>query len=295
MALPGAAPAAALAASVGPSALLEPAAQPAPAPEQATAAAESAVPPLPCLARTICSLKDRIRWGTPAWSPAFCNRIAQGVLASAKRNNVSPSLILAVAVNESDLDERAIHPSMKNGKLYARDSGLMGIRCVLDGRGYCKNGYVRGLAWKKLMDPLTNIELGARELARWRTGGVTRVTVRVRRGGHLEEKQKYVQCKHKTHAFWAHYNHGPRYIDHGFARHYPHRVAVLEYAIAQALNVDAPELKEVPRITIHDRGQRERTPDRPIEPRFRKLCSQIQEVGGQCSNVASLSDHTNVH
>jgi hypothetical protein len=66
-------------------------------------------------------------------------------------------------------------------------------------------------------------------------------------------------------------------------------VAVLEYAIAQALNVDAPELQEVPRITIHDKGQRDRTADRPVEPRFRKLCSQIHEIGGQCSSVASLT------
>jgi hypothetical protein len=210
------------------------------------------------------------------------------VLDSAKRNDISPSLLLAVMVNESDMDEQAARPTVKNGSLYAKDSGLMGIRCVLDKKGTCTNGYVRGMAWKKLMDPFTNIELGARELARWKTGGVNRVTVRVRSGGQLVTKQKYVPCHHKTHAFWAHYNHGPVYIDHGFARHYPHRVAVLEYAIAHALNVDAPELTQVPRITIHDKGQRERTADRPIEPRFRKLCSQINEVGGQCSSVASL-------
>jgi hypothetical protein len=208
------------------------------------------------------------------------------VLDSAKRNDVSPSLILAVMLNESDLDEKAVHVSMKNGAVYAKDSGLMGIRCVLDQRGYCRNGYVKRLAWRKLMDPLTNIELGARELSRWRTGGVKKVTVRVRKNGHLEQKQKYVSCGHKNHAFWAHYNHGPRYIDHGFARHYPHRVAVLEYALARALNVEAPELKQVSRITVRDRGQRDRTPDRPVEPRFRKLCTQIREVAGQCSSVA---------
>jgi hypothetical protein len=284
MALPAALPA--QAASVAAATLEEPAPQ-----EATTTEQDPAVPPEPCLASTICSLKDRVRWRTAAWTPAFCHRIAQGVLDSAKRNDVSPSLLLAVMVNESDMNEHAAPVTMKNGSIYAKDSGLMGIRCILK-KGMCTNAYVKGMSWRKVMDPLTNIELGARELSRWRTGGVVKVTVRVRNGGHLVQKQKYVPCHHKTHAFWAHYNHGPVYIDHGPARHYPHRVAVLEYAIAQALNVDAPELKEVPRITIHDRGQRERTADRPVEPRFRKLCGQIREVGGQCASAATLTATT---
>ena len=45
---------------------------------------------------------------------------------------------------------------------------------------------------------------------------------------------KDVPCTHANHAFWAHYNHGPRYIDHGPARHYPHRVAVIDHALASA-------------------------------------------------------------
>jgi hypothetical protein len=186
MAFPAALPAEA--ASAAPATMLET------APDEVVAAddRDRAVPPEPCLASTICSLKDRVRWGTPAWSPSFCHRIAKGVLESAKRNDVSPSLLLAVMVNESDMNEKAAPVTIKNGTIYAKDSGLMGIRCVLDKRGHCGNGYVRGLAWKSVMDPLTNIELGARELSRWRTGGVKRVTVRVRRNGHLETKQKYV-------------------------------------------------------------------------------------------------------
>ncbi|HXU81531.1 MAG TPA: transglycosylase SLT domain-containing protein [Polyangia bacterium] len=251
---------------------------------------EAAFPPASCLASTICRLKDKVRWHAPAWSPQVCERIAEGVLASARKNDVSPALILAVMVNESDMNEKAAPVTMKNGRIYAKDSGLMGIRCVFGkGNGMCTNGYVKGMSWRKVMDPLTNIELGARQLSRWRTDGVVKKMVSVREGGHLVQKKKYVQCQHRNHAFWAHYNHGPLYIDHGFARHYPHRVAVLEYALARALGVEAPELKEVARITMHDRGQRDRTPDRPIEARFRKLCGQIDEVGGQCSNVASLS------
>jgi hypothetical protein len=272
------------AASVDPAILVESAAPDVSTPEQ-----ERATPPEPCLASTICSLKDKVRYRTAGWSQDFCHRIAQGVLDSAKRNDISPSMLLAVMINESDMDERAAPVTMKNGTIYAKDSGLMGIRCVLK-QGRCTNGYVKGMAWKKVMDPFTNIELGARELARWRKGGaVTKVTVRVRSGGKIVERQKYVPCQHKTHAYWAHYNHGPIYIGHGPARHYPHRVAVLEYAIAQALNVEATELKQVPRITMHDKGERERTVDRPVEPRFRKLCEQIHEVGGQCASVATLT------
>jgi hypothetical protein len=262
--------------------------------EEAPETAERVYPSADCLANTVCSIKDRVRWGTPAWRPAFCRKIAAGVLASAQKHDLSPTLLLGVMLNESDLDEKAVHVTMRGSKLYAKDSGLMGIRCVIDGRGRCANGYVRGLRWKSLMDPLTNIELGAAELARWRDGGpgrgVTRKTVRVRNAqGKLETKQKYVPCRHKNHAYWAHYNHGPVYINKGPARHYPHRVAVLSYAIAQALGVEPTELKEVERLTVHDPGQRNRTPDRPIEPRFRKLCSQIHEVSGLCSSVAALT------
>jgi len=277
----------------GDASLPAPESEPAADPPETRADAEGAFPAASCLASTICQVKDRIRWRAPAWSPRFCERIAEGVLSSARKNNVSPALLLAVMMNESDMNEKAAPVTMKNGRVYAKDSGLMGIRCVFGkGNGMCTNGYVKGLSWRKVMDPLTNIELGARQLASWRTDGVVKKTVRVRQGGQLIAKQKYVQCQHRNHAFWAHYNHGPVYIDHGFPRHYPHRVAVLEYALARALSVEAPELKEVTRLTVHDRGQRDRTADRPIEARFRKLTSQIDEVGGQCANMASLTvDH----
>jgi hypothetical protein len=260
-------------------------------PPETRADAEGAFPSAPCLADSICRIKDKIRWRVPAWSPQFCERIAQGVLTSARKNNVSPALLLAVMTNESDMNEKAAPVTIKNGRIYAKDSGLMGIRCVFGkGNGMCTNGYVKGLSWRKVMDPLTNIELGAQQLARWRTDGVVKKIVRVRdQDGRLISKQKYVQCQHRNHAFWAHYNHGPVYIDHGFPRHYPHRVAVLEYAYARALSVEAPELKEVKHLTVHDRGQRDRTPDRPIEARFVKLTSQIGEVGGQCANIAALA------
>jgi hypothetical protein len=254
------------------------------------AAPEPPSPPFPgeqCLASTLCSIKEHVRWRTPAWTPEFCGEIAGAVTSAARKYELSPTLLLAVMMNESDLNENAAQVTMRGDKVYAKDSGLMGVRCVIDRRGRCANGNVRGVPWKTLMQPLTNIEIGARELASWRTHGVSRVTVRVRdASGALVVREKKVRCQHRTHAFWAHYNHGPVYIDHGPARHYPHRVAVLDYALAHVLEVDAPELAG--RITIRDPGQRARTPDRPVEPRFRKLCSQIREAGGLCAKVAAL-------
>ena len=42
---------------------------------------------------------------------------------------------------------------------------------------------------------------------------------------------------------------------------------------------------DVGRITIHDAGKRERTADRPLEPRYKKLCEQILS-SGTCSPLA---------
>jgi hypothetical protein len=248
--------------------------------------AATVMPDANCLARTICAIKDKIRWQTPAWSDATCREIGQAVLTSAKRHNLSPTLLLAVMINESDLNEKAARPTLHDTKIYAKDSGLMAIRCVLDRRDHCINGNVRGMSWSDVMSPAKNIELGARELAYWRDGGATtNVVVKLRdASGHLRPVLRKVPCRHKDHAYWAHYNHGPHYINQGYPRHYPHRVAVIDHALATVLNVDAPEL--VGRaITMHDVGKRDRTVDRPLEPRYKKLCTQIQSVRA-CAAVA---------
>lgn len=243
-----------------------------------------------CLADTLCELKDKVRWRQAAWTPDFCRKLARGVLTSSSRHGVAPALLLAVMMNESDLNENAVHITLKDGEIYAKDSGLMGIRCVLDKQGRCTNNKVKGLTWKQVMEPLTNIDLGARELAHWRHNGIMRTTVRVREGGQVITKEKVVPCQHKTHAYWAHYNHGPRYIDSGRPRHYPHRIAVLYHALAKAMGLDTPELESMARITINDPGKRVRTADRPVEPRYRKLCDQIRGAASVCSNVATLTN-----
>lgn len=253
-------------------------------PGKATPEEAAEVPSVSCLANTICEVKDRVRWRTPAWKPAFCERIASAIRESSKRHDVPPSLILAVMINESDMNENAFRTTMKQGTLYAKDGGLMGIRCVLDKHGHCINGNVRGLAWKDVMDPVKNIDIGARELGHWaHGGGVTSVTIRTRDSdGILRTKQHQVPCTHKTHAYWAHYNHGPHYIDRGPARHYPHRVAVLYYALARAMNIDTSALTSM-RLTVTDPGKRPRTADRPVEARYQKLCQAIRGVGPVCS------------
>jgi hypothetical protein len=239
-----------------------------------------------CLAQTICSVKERIRWQTPAWTPSQCRKIADAITTSAKKHDLSPSLLLAIMVNESDMNEKSARSYTRDGKVYAKDGGLMAIRCLLDDHDRCTNGNVRGQSFKDLMDPVNNIEAGARELALWRDGGgvMQKTIVKRDRSGQLHRVTKNVPCRHKTHGWWAHYNHGPRYIDHGYPRHYPHRVAVLDHAFATVMNSPAPEL-ESGRITIHDPGRRERTADRPLEPRYRKLYSQILS-GGTCSALA---------
>jgi hypothetical protein len=191
------------------------------APADVTPADVAPVPPVSpghanaCLAQTICAVKEKIRWQTPAWTPSQCGRIADAVATSAKRHELSPSLLLAVMVNESDMNEKAARVYTRNGKVYAKDGGLMGIRCMLDEHERCTNGHVRGVAWKDLMNPVKNIELGARELARWRDGGavMTKTVVKLDASGHRYKVAREVPCDHKTHAWWAHYNHGPRYID----------------------------------------------------------------------------------
>lgn len=253
-------------------------------------AAPSSVPNEECLASTICEIKDRVRWRSAAWKPQFCQKIAHAVLQSSERHQIPPALILAVMINESDMNENTFRATVRNGAIYAKDGGLMGIRCIVDKQGRCTNAHVRGMHWKQVMEPASNIELGARILAHYRDGGgSTSTTVRTRNSqGKLETRQKTVPCLHKTHAYWAHYNHGPRYIDHGSARHYPHRIGVLYYALARTLNADTTEVTNT-RLTVIDPGKRPRTYDRPIEARYQKLCQTIRDCKSACTGPATAS------
>jgi hypothetical protein len=241
-----------------------------------------------CLASTICEVKERVRWRTPAWKPNFCRAVAHAVLKAAEQYRLPPALILAVMINESDLNENAVETTYKNGRIYAKDGGLMGIHCVLDQKGRCLNPNPHGLPWQHVMSPVSNIDLGARELAYWRDVGGVEKSYHVWRDRHgmLHTEERLIRCRHKDHAFWAHYNHGERYLDHGRARHYPHRVAVLYYALLQAMSLDSKPLTSIV-LTVKDHGQRARTADRPVELRYRKLCQSIRQAGPHCGTIAA--------
>jgi hypothetical protein len=234
------------------------------------------------LAQILCALKDEL--GTHGmWTPPFCHRVAGAVLAAAQKYELSPALILGVMLNESDLDADARTPYRRGGRVYATDSGLMGIRCVFGQNGLCRNGHARGLAPAKVIEPVTNIALGAQELAYTRDrGGVERRAVLIAReadGGRVLGR-KLVRCKHRTHAYWAHYNHGSFYISRGFPRHYGHRVGVLYYAFAHTLGLPDAEVTMRP-LSVRDPGRAPRTADRPVEARFRALTRKIYRARGR--------------
>jgi hypothetical protein len=215
------------------------------APEETASAAHDGTA---CLASVLCALKRTVgeKGDRNAWSPERCQTLAEGLVEVSARYDLSPALLLAVMVHESDLDENAVSLSQSRGAL-AKDSGLMGIRCVLDGRGRCSNGLVRGMAWREVMDPLTNVELGARYLAHYRDiGGRQDIKVRSRDAeGRVQTGTRSVRCRHRDHAYWAHYNHGTRYNARGAGVLYPERVAVLYDAFARALDVEASDLRGV--------------------------------------------------
>ncbi|MDX2022229.1 MAG: hypothetical protein SF187_18480 [Deltaproteobacteria bacterium] len=243
-----------------------------------------------CFAETVCRLKEKLRWQKPAWDADFCKQIAHDFVTAANEFDLHPALLLAIAINESDLDETAVLPTVRGDNVYAKDGGLMGIRCILDDKGRCTNGNVKGRMWNAIMTPQENIVLGARELAHYRDGAaIERVETRVRgRDGRVSKVTRTSRCKHKTHAYWAHYNHGPLYRTEGYARHYPHRVAVVYYALVTAMGLPVPS-ELTGRITIVDRGLRPRTADRPVEQRFKDLVGVIENAPNSCSNLATLN------
>jgi hypothetical protein len=252
-------------------------------------------PSASCLAAAICTLKERLRWRTPAWSSAYCERIASNVLAAAKQHSLPAALIVAVMINESSLNAYATRVTMKGNTVYARDGGLMGLRCIVDSKGRCMNGRLRGMQWSEVLNPSTNIALGAAALAYWRdVGGVMPVKASASSASGTGKRIIYRRCLHENHAFWAHYNHGERYLDHGRARHYPHRIAVLYYALLRALNLDTSALTSM-RIGVSDAGRKPRTPDHPVEARELALCRSISSIGPVCRSLVTEQELQPAH
>jgi hypothetical protein len=129
-------------------------------------------------AEMVCSVQHAIRWREAAWTPMMCAKVA-----GALNETPAPVKFLAMAVNESDLRERAINVSRPG----VYDIGLMAVRCVTLGavaeetgsssanprstttttipRDRCTNGAARGLYAHRLLEPMTNIRTAAAVLA----------------------------------------------------------------------------------------------------------------------------------
>ena len=138
------------------------------------------------------------------------------------------------------------------------------------------------------MEPLTNIELGARYLAHYRDGaGRSRITVRVRQpDGTVLTTHRNVPCRHSDHAYWAHYNHGTRYIAHGQARFYPIHVAALYAALGESLGLGTSELARVAGASL-----RPVSVDQDPGRRSYALCAAVHSTRAVCTapTIALLS------
>ena len=222
------------------------------------------------LGGALCRLKRRVRVKNTPWTPVFCERLATALEDAGGRHGLDPALLVAVMIQESDLDERAVRVD-RTPRGLAKDSGLFGIRCLVNRAGLCQNGLVRGMAFAEVMDPITNVELGARYLAHYRDGAGRRlITVRRRLpDGSQAEQIRKVRCRHRGHAYWAHYNHGTHYISQGPARLYPLGVAALYRALRDSLELGA----------LGPWRMAGKNRCAPLGARHRKLCEIIRASG----------------
>lgn len=119
-------------------------------------ASDGDVPSAVVTGELVCQVKDALGSSRYGWSRGRCERVA-----AALREAADPVEMLAVCINESDLRARAVFwASPSKG-----DAGLCGVRCVLDDRGHCTNGLVRGMRLEELYDPALNVRVAAQILA----------------------------------------------------------------------------------------------------------------------------------
>lgn len=97
----------------------------------------------------VCTVEHAIRWKTAPMSTATCAKIADALNATK-----TPDLLLAVAINESDLRPHVVaHVSDT-----VDDRGLMGIRCRREVSGNC-GGLAHGYTPAQLLNPVISIHL----------------------------------------------------------------------------------------------------------------------------------------
>jgi len=104
----------------------------------------------------VCTVAHALR---QPWQADRCQAVA-AALATTRE----PATMLAIAVLETGMRPTKRH--LRNGPKVV-DVGLLGVACRLR-RGHCTNWPVRGMTVAELQDTRTNIEAGARVLAKKR-------------------------------------------------------------------------------------------------------------------------------
>ena len=107
----------------------------------------------------VCAVQHAIRWKDDPWSDAICEKHAWAFATSGQRWGFDPLQLLAMDIIESDM-----RPNVQREDRSALDVGEMAVRCKLGPDGKCTNKPVKGLTPAQLMDPVTNIDMGARIL-----------------------------------------------------------------------------------------------------------------------------------
>lgn len=208
-----------------------------------------------CFVERMCELKEMIRWRTPRWTMDMCRRVGNAVLAEERTSGLPRELILAVMINESDMNDKATRPYYdEKGKLKSWDGGLMGVRCIVDKDGLSCTNYMKKVTWKALLIPEVNIKLAVRKMVAARD---------------------LHQCKHTDHPWFAHYNWGVKVIRTGIPRSYPQRIAVLWKALAEAGGETPPEIASLRFVQI--KGKKPITINTPVGARHRDLVSKIRQ------------------
>ena len=218
-----------------------------------------------CFAETLCAIKESIRWGTPKWNQAMCYRVANAIIKAEKRNQVSRDLILAVIINESDMNEVAIRKYVKDGRVVSQDGGLMGGHCKLGKDGSTCTNYLTSEHVKAadFFKPEFSIARGATWLKKIRDDG---------------------SCPHIDHPWFAHYNWGAKVFRVGVPRSYPQRVAVLWRAISDLMGRPNPGLADLRFVQV--KGKKKITIDTPVGQRHKDLVAKIKS----CSKYACVHE-----
>ena len=157
----------------------------------------------------VCRVQRAIRWQEEPWTAKQCEDQAFYFGEAGDHWNLSPAVLFAIAINESDLRTKVVRPDRG-----ALDLGLMAVRCKVGPLGRCTNKPVKGLTPAQVMRPAVNIEKGAEILA-------------TLHGGDL-----------------ASYNGGPHAREHG----YPEKIrAILSALVGVEVKVKGRRMRELVR------------------------------------------------